>query len=81
MVTAIVLINAETTRIPDLAEQIAENAPLTLRSLNFSLRETARDPGDRDNARIRELIDDCMASEDYVEGRSAFMEKRKAVFD
>ncbi len=66
--------------VRDLAGQIAENAPLTLRSLNFSLRETAKESGDRDSARIQELVDACMASEDYIEGRRAFMEKRKAVF-
>ncbi|MEE2969994.1 MAG: enoyl-CoA hydratase [Pseudomonadota bacterium] len=66
--------------VRELAEQIAENAPLTLRSLNFSLRENAKEPADRDAARIQELVDACMASEDYKEGRKAFMEKRKAVF-
>lgn len=66
--------------VRELAEEIAENAPLTLRSLNFSLRENAKEPADRDAARIQELVDACMASEDYKEGRKAFMEKRKAVF-
>ncbi len=66
--------------VSELAEVIAKNAPLTLRSLNFNLRETAKDSADRDMDRIRDLIDACMASEDYIEGRRAFMEKRKAVF-
>jgi 1,4-dihydroxy-2-naphthoyl-CoA synthase len=26
------------------------------------------------------LVDECFASADYVEGRTAFMEKRKPVF-
>ncbi len=80
LVNRVVADDALERTVRDLAGEIAENAPLTLRSLNFSLRETAKDPGDRDAARIQELIDSCMASEDYIEGRRAFMEKRKAVF-
>lgn len=80
LINRVVADDALEDAVRELAEQIAENAPLTLKSLNFSLRETAKDPDDRNDARIRELIDACMASEDYIEGRSAFMEKRKAVF-
>lgn len=80
LVNRVVADDALESTVSELAAAIAENAPLTVRSLHFSLRETAKDPGERDDARIRELVDDCMASEDYIEGRRAFMEKRKAVF-
>jgi enoyl-CoA hydratase len=31
-------------------------------------------------ARSAELVEQCFASRDYTEGRTAFMEKRKPVF-
>ncbi len=42
--------------------------------------ELARDPGDRDLDAIQAAVDRCFASEDYVEGRQAFMEKREPQF-
>jgi enoyl-CoA hydratase/carnithine racemase len=66
--------------VGELAAAIADNAPLTLRSLHLSLHETMKEPSERDTARIAELIEACMASEDYIEGRRAFMEKRNPVF-
>jgi enoyl-CoA hydratase/carnithine racemase len=35
---------------------------------------------DRDLARIEAMVTGCFESEDYVEGRRAFMEKRKPAF-
>ena len=34
----------------------------------------------QDLARSAELVKQCFASEDYIEGRRAFMEKRRPVF-
>lgn len=63
-----------------LAAVIAENAPLTLRSTKFSLRELARDPGERDLAAVRCAIRACFESDDYREGVRAFLEKRRPRF-
>ncbi len=63
-----------------MAATIAGNAPLTLRSLAVSLSEAVKDPAERNVARMEELFDACMASEDFVEGRRAFKEKREPVF-
>ena len=63
-----------------LAESIATNAPLTLLAAKAAVNEGTRDPQDRDLARIESLVEQCFASEDYVEGRRAFMEKRAPRF-
>ena len=66
--------------VRDMAATIAGNAPLTVRSLAVSLGEAVKDPALQDQARCAELVEACMASEDYVEGRRAFMEKRAPAF-
>jgi enoyl-CoA hydratase/carnithine racemase len=59
---------------------IAENAPLSLIAAKAAIRQVIADPATRDLAGLQKLIDACYASEDYREGRTAFMEKRKAQF-
>jgi len=67
-------------RVEDYARRIAANAPLTVRAAKRTVAETMKDPEERDLTTIRALIDRCFSSEDYVEGRRAFMEKRKPEF-
>lgn len=64
----------------DYANTISINAPLTIAAVKRALIEYHKDPGERDLARCQKMIDDCFASEDYKEGQTAFMEKRKPVF-
>jgi enoyl-CoA hydratase/carnithine racemase len=61
-----------------LADEIAANAPLTLRAAKRIIREVAR--RDYDAAQCRAWVKECFDSEDYKEGRKAFMEKRRPVF-
>ncbi|HSM20191.1 MAG TPA: enoyl-CoA hydratase [Hyphomicrobiales bacterium] len=64
----------------DYARTVSDNAPLTVTSLKFIVGEILKDPADRDLRKCQEMVDRCFASEDYIEGRRAFTEKRKPQF-
>jgi enoyl-CoA hydratase/carnithine racemase len=66
--------------VRSLAEGIAANAPLAIRSAKLVLRELARPAGERDHAGVRRAIVACFESEDYREGVRAFLEKRPPRF-
>jgi enoyl-CoA hydratase/carnithine racemase len=48
--------------------------------MKYISTQVLADPDDRDMARCDEMVAACFASEDFKEGRRAFMEKRKARF-
>jgi enoyl-CoA hydratase/carnithine racemase len=62
------------------AEMIAGHAPLTVDSVKFIVEQAMTDEAQRDLERCEALVQACFASNDYIEGRKAFMEKRKPVF-
>jgi len=62
------------------AETIAGNAPLTVGSVKFIVNQTTRDAGERDMEKCKALVQGCFESQDYIEGRQAFMAKRKPAF-
>ena len=64
----------------DYVGRIAGNAPLTIRAVKTAVQENLRAPADRNVALCAEQVAACFASQDYIEGRTAFMEKRKPVF-
>lgn len=64
----------------ETADMICNNAPLTIAAVKRAIIEDLKDPADRDLALCQKMIDACFASEDYKEGQTAFMEKRKPVF-
>jgi enoyl-CoA hydratase/carnithine racemase len=66
--------------VDDYCAKIAENAPMTIAAIKASARELARPEKERDLARVERMVDACFASQDYIEGRRAFMEKRKPRF-
>jgi enoyl-CoA hydratase len=66
--------------VRDTASTIAANAPLTVGSIKTIVDEVVKDESARDMARCQEAVDRCFASQDYVEGRTAFMQKRKPIF-
>ena len=67
-------------QVAELAATIAANAPLTVQAAKASVKETFKDPERQDVERINALVEGCFTSEDYVEGRTAFMEKRTPNF-
>jgi len=68
------------TYVENYCRTIAGNAPLTIRAAKQIVREALKDASQRDMALCKRLVDECFASEDYTEGRTAFMEKRRPVF-
>ena len=63
-----------------LAKQIAGNAPLTVRASKIAVGEVARARSERDEQLWTDTMNACMGSDDFIEGRRAFMEKRPPVF-
>jgi enoyl-CoA hydratase len=59
---------------------ISENAPLTIRASKRIVRELSKSSPAFDAQVCAALVKQCFDSQDYIEGRRAFMEKRKPVF-
>jgi enoyl-CoA hydratase/carnithine racemase len=66
--------------VAEYAGMIAENAPLTVAAANFAVQTAIAHEADRDFDKLDQMVAACFASEDYKEGQTAFMEKRKPVF-
>jgi enoyl-CoA hydratase/carnithine racemase len=66
--------------VADYAERISANAPLTILALKAAVNELVKDAGERDMDRAEAMVDACFRSNDYQEGRRAFLEKRKPEF-
>lgn len=62
------------------ADTIGANAPLTIAAVKFIANEAVKDESKRDLAQCAAMVKHCFESQDYIEGRRAFMEKRKPVF-
>jgi enoyl-CoA hydratase/carnithine racemase len=59
---------------------ISENAPLTIRASKRIVRELLKSGEAPDAQACAALVKACFESQDYIEGRRAFMEKRKPAF-
>ena len=64
-----------------LAAEIAANAPLTIRASKLTIDELTAKPEHPDAMRLNAAAEACFASDDYIEGRRAFLEKRTPKFE
>jgi enoyl-CoA hydratase len=64
----------------EIARTISGNAPLAIKAAKMTIAEILKDPGERNMEAIKAIGVACMDSEDFREGRQAFMEKRKPQF-
>jgi enoyl-CoA hydratase len=66
--------------VRELAILIAGNAPMTIATAKCAIDMAFMDPADRNMAAYIERERACYESEDFVEGRRAFLEKRRPDF-
>src|SRR6266849_437844 len=64
----------------EIARTISGNAPLAIQAAKITIAQILKDPDKRDMDAIKQIGTACMDSEDFREGRRAFMEKRKPQF-
>lgn len=62
------------------AQEIANNAPLSIKASKIALDECLKEPGQRDPERVARILAACDASEDLGIGARAFLGKKKPVF-
>jgi len=64
----------------EIAQTISGNAPLAIQAAKITIAQVLKDESHRDMDAIKNIGTACMDSEDFREGRRAFMEKRKPKF-
>ncbi|WP_024519983.1 enoyl-CoA hydratase [Bradyrhizobium sp. Tv2a-2] len=64
----------------EIARTISGNAPLAIQAAKITIAQVLKDAHERDMAAVKNIGTACMDSEDFREGRQAFMEKRKPQF-
>jgi enoyl-CoA hydratase/carnithine racemase len=64
----------------EIARIISGNAPLAIKAAKITIAQVLKDESKRDMEAIKQVGTACMDSEDFREGRTAFMEKRKPQF-
>ena len=67
-------------RVREYAARVAANAPMTVHAVKSAMQVFERYSADPGAAEIAALVDACFNSDDYKEGRRAFMEKRTPRF-
>jgi enoyl-CoA hydratase/carnithine racemase len=80
LINRVVSVDQLAALVQDYASTIAANAPMTVASIKTIVGEIVKDDTQRDIALCDRVVDECFNSQDYREGRTAFMEKRKPVF-
>ena len=65
----------------EVANMIASNAPLTIEATKFITNQCVLEESEKDLFACNEKVMTCFESSDYIEGRTAFMEKRTPIFE
>jgi len=66
--------------VRDYCATIADNAPMTINALKRTVAELVKVSPTADIEYCNRLVKECFDSQDFIEGRRAFMEKRRPVF-
>jgi enoyl-CoA hydratase/carnithine racemase len=66
--------------VTEVLTTLCDNAPLAIANSKTILEQYAKAEGAPDHAAMRASIERCARSDDYQEGRRAFMQKRKPAF-
>lgn len=80
LVNRVVPAEALEASVRETCERIADNAPLTIKALKRTVEAWVDGGAAEDLAEADQMVADCFGSADYVEGRRAFMEKRRPAF-
>ena len=81
LINRMVSADALETYIQQYSETISANAPMTVASIKTIVGEIVKDESIRDIALCEKVVAACFNSADFKEGRTAFMAKRKPVFN
>jgi enoyl-CoA hydratase/carnithine racemase len=65
----------------EILQTLSDNAPLAIANSKTIIEEYVKSQGAPDAAAMQRAMQRCIDSEDYKEGRRAFMEKRKPRFE
>ncbi len=80
LVNRVVPVDELEETVCELADTIASNAPLSVRATKMTIAEVLKDPSARNLEAVEQIVKTCFDSQDYTEGRQAFIEKRKPRF-
>ena len=81
LVNRVVSVDELLPYVTEYVSAIAGNAPLTVTSVKQIIGEITKDTIERDIEVCESLVKACFDSEDYIEGRRAFKQKRKPAFN
>jgi enoyl-CoA hydratase/carnithine racemase len=68
------------SHVSEVVKTLSENAPLAIANSKTIIEEYVKSSGEPDVAAMHAAMERCAKSDDYEEGRKAFMEKRKPDF-
>ena len=80
LVNQVVPVEQLVATVAETTDRICRNAPLTVAAAKAAIRELSKLPDQQDHAAIACMVEACFASEDFKEGRRAFLEKRPPRF-